>query len=268
LHLSGKNEAREMFRIRCQLFIVALTVAGLSVYAGEDPNVLNETLGEKAFSEFLGIPLQQDIIVEPTKRNIGSKNILLSLVMPGLGEWVAGEKGRAKIFMSFELGLWASYLGIREYSNVLERDYRTFAAVHAGVNTSGKAKQYWIDIGNADNIYAFNEKRRTERNLEATYMETEYYFWQWDKEGNRIEYSDLRDKQDHWKQIGTFVIGGMILNRIVSAIDVIRLVRKSNKDSSGMGENERDRRYSYLYWSYHNGRFLKEAIQLNFTWNF
>jgi hypothetical protein len=259
-----------MFRIRCQLFFVALTVymvAGLSVYAGEDRNVLNETTGEKTFSESLGIPLQQDVMKESSKGGIGSKNILLSLVVPGLGEWVAGEKGRAKIFMSFELGLWASYLGIREYSNVLERDYHTFAAVHAGVDTRGKAKQYWIDIGNADNIYVFNEKRRTERNLAATYVETEYNFWQWDNDGNRIEYSDLRDKQDHWKQIGTFMVGGMILNRIVSAIDVIRLVRRSD-DSSGMGEIEKDRRYSYLYWSYHNNRFLKQAVQLNFTWNF
>ena len=261
-----------MFKFCSQLFLITLIAfisAGVRLaYAGEGRLTPNQITADKEFSNSLGFPIQQEIMNESAKKNISSKNILLSLVLPGLGEWVGGEKGRAKIFMSFELGLWASYFGIREYTNVLERDYHTFAAIHAGVDTWGKNKQYWIDIGNADNIYAFNEKRRTDRNLEATYAETESYFWQWDNEGNRIEYSDLRDKQDHWKQIGTFMIGGMILNRIVSAVDIIRLIRKSKKVSSGMLENEKERRYSYLHWSYHNNRLQGEMVQLNFTWNF
>jgi len=261
-----------MFKLKPQIFViilfVSLSVCLNFVYAGDDRNISRQITDDREFSLSLETPLEEDSMEEASKGSIGSKNILLSLVLPGLGEWVAGEKGRAKIFMSFELGLWASYFGIREYANVLERDYLTFAAVHAGVNTRGKAKQYWIDIGNAANIYDFNEKRRIDRNLEATYPETKKYFWQWDSEGNRIEYSDLREKQDSWKQIGTFVVGGMILNRIVSAIDIVRLVRKNKKDSSGRSESEQDRRYSYLHWSYHQSRLLGDVVQLNFTWQF
>lgn len=207
-----------------------------------------------------GFPLS-DNNSEISTRSVDGKNILLSLILPGLGEWVAGEKGRAKIFMGFEVGLWASYFGSREYANVLERDYFAFAAVHAGVDSRNKGKQYWIDIGNADDIYEFNERRRVQRNLEATYPENEKYSWQWDSEGNRIEYSELRDKQDSWKKVGTFMIGGMVLNRIVSTIDIVRLIRKNKKSSD-------DDRYSFLHWTYRNNKFQGETVQLNFTWMF
>lgn len=261
-----------MLKLNSQRFPIilslVLSVWGNLVYSGENPDIGRQMTDDAEFSLAPVTPLQDGIMEKPSKGSISSKNILLSLVLPGLGEWIAGEKGRAKIFMSFELGLWASYFGIREYANVLERDYLTFAAVHAGVDTRGQAKQYWIDIGNAANIYSFNEKRRIDRNLGATYPETEKYFWQWDNEANRVEYSDLRDKQDNWKQIGTFMIGGMILNRIVSAIDIIRLVRRHKKASTGMIESEKDRRYSYLHWSYHQNHLQGDVVQLNFTWNF
>lgn len=203
-----------------------------------------------------------------SERHIGAENILLSLVIPGLGQWVAGEKGSAKIFMVTELAFWASYFGSREYANVIRRDYYTFAAVHAGVDTRSKDKQYWIDIGNSPGIYQFNERRRMERNLEATYSENDHYFWLWDSESNRVEYTELRDKEDNWKQIATFMVGGMVLNRIISAVDVIRLIRKNKKSSpEGMG-NRQDRRYSYLHWSYYQDRLQGEVVQLNFTMRF
>jgi hypothetical protein len=261
-----------MLKLRSQIFLILIIVSFSACvnfgHAEDGQNVSKQMTRNKEFSLSVGTPFQDDVMKEPSKGSIGSKNVLLSLILPGLGEWVAGEKGRAKIFMSLELGLWISYFGIREYANVLERNYLTYAAVHAGVDTRGKTKQYWIDIGNANNIYDFNERRRIDRNLEATYPETEKYFWQWDSEGNRIEYSDLRDKQDNWKQIGTFMIGGMILNRIVSAIDIIRLVRRSKKVSSGSLESGQERRYSYLHWSYHQNRLHGDVVQLNFTWNF
>jgi hypothetical protein len=235
--------------------VMIISIMGLTVTLPAGENSL--LLADKKTNEFS----LNDDVPEIASRNINGKNILFSLILPGLGEWVAGEKGRAKIFFGVEVGLWASYFGSREYANVLEQDYFTYAAVHAGVDSRGKGKQYWIDIGNADDIYEFNERRRVQRNLEATYPENEKYSWQWDSEGNRIEYSELRDKQDSWKKVGTFMIGGMVLNRIVSTIDIVRLIRKNKKSSD-------DNRYSFLHWTYRNNKFQGETVQLNFTWMF
>jgi len=87
------------------------------------------------------------------------KPILASLVMPGWGEYQLGHSRWAKGFVS-EVMLWLSYAGIIQYSRVLEKDYQAYAALHAGANPDGKDDQYWIDIGNANNIYQFNERRR------------------------------------------------------------------------------------------------------------
>ena len=246
-------------KIWIALFILYLSQNGL-IKAGED----SKSGGDKKVNEFTMSALthlENDNDQEISAKNVSSKNVLLSLIFPGLGEWVAGEKGRAKIFIGVELGLWASFFGSREYAKVLERDYFTYAAVHAGVDSRDKDKQYWIDIGNADDIYEFNERRIVQRNLEAVYPETGEYYWQWDSESNRIEYSELRDKQDSWKKVGTFIIGGMVLNRIVSAIDIVRLIRKSKNSPE-------DERYSYLYWSYHQNHIRGDVVRLNFTWMF
>lgn len=202
-----------------------------------------------------------DNMSNPAKGNINGTNIFLSLLLPGLGQWSAGYKTRAKTFAVAELALWASYFGSREYAISIKHDYFAFAALHAGVDTRGKDDQYWIDIGNAQNIYLFNERRLRERNLEAAYDETEENFWQWDKEQNRVEYTELREKQDDWKRIASFMIGGMVLNRIVSAVDVVRLIRKDRKSAD-------QQQQSFMYWDYHQDRFQGEVVRLNLTVKF
>jgi hypothetical protein len=190
-----------------------------------------------------------------------SKNILLSLLLPGLGEYVGGERGRAKVFFTSEVILWAGFIGSKAYSNTLKDDYRTYAAIHAGVQTANKGGQYWIDIGNANNIYIFNERRRVQRNLKATYPETDEYSWQWDQQENREEYADLRSKQNKWKNVSTYMIAGLIMNRIISAVDIVYLIRK-NKDRDDLYGS------SYFHFNYLPESVHGELMQLNFTWRF
>lgn len=192
---------------------------------------------------------------------IGGKNIFFSLILPGLGQWTAGEKGRAKVFFTAEVILWAGFFGSKAYANTLENDFQTFAAIHAGVNTNNKEAQYWIDVGNANNIYQFNEKRRVQRNLNATYPENGEYDWQWDEESNREEYAELRSNQRGWENTTKVMLGGLILNRIISTVDVIRLIRKRKKA-------EEDLSYSYFHFDYDTNYPHGETYRLNFTWNF
>lgn len=204
--------------------------------------------------------LLQEPVEEEVAPKSGGKYVLLSLVLPGAGEWFLGHKGHAKFFLGTELALWAGYLGTQGYIGVLENDFHSYAAVHAGVTTGGKNDQFWIDIGNSDNIYAYNEKRLVERRLEDVYPEDDAHYWQWDSKTNRDKYNDMRFKQHDWKQRANIIIGGVILNRLVSAIDVIRLIRKEKKADNT--------RYSRLYFNYGSNRWEGEVYRLNFrlTW--
>jgi len=216
------------------------------------------------------LPTNQSVLLAQNSSEIESKNVdrprhsakyaFLSLILPGAGEWAMGEKKLAKIFLGTEITLLVGYFGSRAYARVLERDFYAFAAVHAFVNTRNKSQQYWIDIGNASNIYQFNEKKRVQRNLKATYPETPEYYWQWDAESNRIKYINLRSKQHSWEKTATFIIGGMILNRVISMIDVIRIVRKGRSKS---------RSQTQLYWQYlPETPFSGEGVQMTFSVRF
>ncbi|MFZ0389302.1 MAG: hypothetical protein WAN36_02500 [Calditrichia bacterium] len=186
-----------------------------------------------------------------------AKYVLSSLVLPGSGEWLAGHKNMAKFFFGTELALWAGYIGARAYANVLEDNFQAYAAVHAGIQTTGKGQQYWIDIGSADNIYEFNEQQRVLRNLEGTYRQEQDYFWQWDTPENRRRYSLQRIRQHDWERRATFVISGLILNRIISAIDVIRILRKDKKNSAV--------HQSRLFFDYKQDRLQGDIFRLNMT---
>ncbi|GAB4374173.1 MAG: hypothetical protein Kow0042_18550 [Calditrichia bacterium] len=198
--------------------------------------------------------------VESSEKGGGFKfrYVLFSLVLPGAGEWVLGSKGLAKIFFGSEVALWAGYLGTQNYIGVLEDNYQAYAAVHAGVNTADKSEQYWIDVGNADDIFQHNHKRLLQRNLEGTYTENEFYRWVWDSRQSRDQYNELRFKQHDWKRRANILIGGMVLNRLISAVDVIRLLRKQGKESSTQT--------SRIFFDYRNTVREGEVYCLNLIW--
>ncbi|MEL6824129.1 MAG: hypothetical protein AAFP70_20415 [Calditrichota bacterium] len=188
----------------------------------------------------------------------GVENVLLSMLIPGLGEWRMGNKRAAKIFMGTEVVMWISYLSTRGYINVLQNDLEAFAASRAGVNTAGKGDQYWIDVGQAESIYAFNESKLLERDLNGRYEEGAGFDWQWQSEEDRTDYRQRRLDRLDWKRRSTFLAGGIVLNHLVSAVDVVRLLRKNR--SSELSEE----RSSVLNFSYVPEQGA-ERMQLNFT---
>jgi len=193
---------------------------------------------------------------------ISRKNILYSLLVPGLGEWAAGHRTAAKIFLGADLSLIGGIIGSQAYARQLERDFHGFAAVHAGVNIAGKNSQYWIDVGNATDLFTFNERRRVQRNLKATWPETDFYFWQWDSEKNRFKYAALRSKQHNWDNASNFLVAGMIINRLISAVNVLRLIHKDKI------RKEKVLRKSYFHWNFAGTKTQGKIVRLNLTFLF
>lgn len=187
--------------------------------------------------------------------------ILFSLLLPGTGEWAMGHKTLGKTFLGVDVVLWLTYFGTRQYTNVLQQDLETHAAVHAGVNTGGKNDQYWIDVGSTLSIYDFNEQKLRERDLEGVYPEGAQYDWVWDSEGSRVAYVEKRFDRLDWKRYTNWMVGALVLNRIISAVDVLRLIRKEKSA-------EQETRQSYLHLNYAYNRVEGEIVQLNLTMQF
>jgi hypothetical protein len=152
-----------------------------------------------------------------------------SLLLPGMGEAYVGKYGYTKFFLSVELVGWGFYLANRMRVNSREQDYKNFATQHAGVKNASKDDQYWIDIGKYDNIYEYNEQRRRERDISAIYEENAMNYWRWDNYDNRLFYDGRRIETREIERREVFIIGAVVLNHLVSAINALRLAKAYNR---------------------------------------
>jgi hypothetical protein len=154
---------------------------------------------------------------------------LLSLILPGAGEWYTGNRTAARMSFGAELLIWAGYISNNLYSDHLQNETRVYAVQHAGVQRSGKDTQYWIDIGKHDDIYLFNEKRHQERNFDALYPQTAEYAWDWDSHENRLRYDGKRLNANVIANRIVYFQAAVLLNHMISGVNAMRLARRHNR---------------------------------------
>lgn len=148
-----------------------------------------------------------------------------SLILPGWGEHSIDHHTRAYVMNGTELGLWVSYALFHLSGRSLERDMKAYAAVHAGINPAGKDLFYFTDMGNYMNLYEYNDQKLRNRQSIYLYPDDEEYFWAWDSDDARREFDEQRIRSQELLQMATFALGGLVLNRIVSVIDIIILTK-------------------------------------------
>ena len=154
--------------------------------------------------------------------------VVKSLVFPGWGEYYLDNKIRGRIFVFSEIMLLLSTLGSYSVAQRQDKEYKAYAVEHAGVNPTGKDKQFWVDIGNYSSLFAFNEEHLRWREFNALYENNDIWAWLWDSNNNRKRFETMRIDSDSWRQRSVFLIGGVVLNHIISAIDVLYLSRISS----------------------------------------
>ena len=181
---------------------------------------------------FLQVVFSQEINLNKDSRDPLISPVLKSLVFPGWGEYSLGYQQRGRIMALTESVIFISILGSYSNSNKFESNYKAYAAQHAGVSPIGKNRQYWIDIGNYSSIDQFNEEHLRWRDFNAVYKQDKNWNWVWNDDGNRIFFEKMRIKADTWKLRASFLIGGMVLNHIISAIDALYLFRISNIENT------------------------------------
>jgi len=216
-----------------RFFTIAFLLASVSLQAqdvqvlpfSEGREMLNSEYSPQTDNE-LALPFSFDVAAE--KKSVG-RALLFSLLLPGAGEYYVGEKGHAGFFLGMEVLAWSALLLNDYHFNNLRDNYRTFAAQHADVSRAGKDKQYWINIGKFDDIYAYNEQRLRDRNVDALYTNTEAFYWEWDSRQNRLKYDAKRLDAVNVESREVYIITGILVNHLVSGINAMRLARKHNK---------------------------------------
>lgn len=186
--------------------------------------------------------------------------ILYSMILPGMGELYAGDYGWAQYLTITDGVIWGTLFGFNIYGSFQRDNYKAFASSKAGVFIGGKDEKFFADLGNYTHVAEFNREAELERNFIEIYNENTHK-WNWKSQTDRKEYRKM------WKSSETvfnnirFSAGALILNRIVSVINAVRLVSKHNK-------NLKEELSWNMYFGVNSNATLPTSFTMNFTHSF
>lgn len=186
------------------------------------------------FARSAALPQDPAPVLQPERKS-PAVGVIYSLLLPGMGEMYANGFDEGRYSLIAEGTLWLGYLSYRQYGTWLQSDARRFAASHAGAGIDGKNDRFFVDIGNFNDTYEYNDKKLIDRELEKVYDVSANY-WRWDTDDNRREYRAMRVSSERVFNNSKFVVATIVVNHIISAINAARLIRLHNTQaSSSMG---------------------------------
>ncbi|MCH7964475.1 MAG: hypothetical protein IH852_11130 [Bacteroidetes bacterium] len=208
------------------LLILAIASSVFSQQQSSFSILLLEQEIKSSASEYSSANLNFSNDIETAKKS-GGLAILYSLLLPGMGELYADGYESGKYFTIAEGVLLGTYIGMSVYASNQEDNYKAYATTNASINTIGKDDDYFATIGQYQNIDNFNDQKALERNFNQMY-DTETFFWKWQSTEDRRAYRSMWSSSEQTYNDLRFIVGAMILNRVVSAINAVRLVSAYN----------------------------------------
>jgi hypothetical protein len=172
----------------------------------------------------------------PNKAPGGKKALLLSLLLPGLGEFSLGAKGRATGFFVAEGLIWTHYAWFQVAGSKRKDNYIEQAQAHAGVGVSEASDDYWKSVGQymtsqGTGPDAYEETlRREARDIYPDDPASQDAYvterlpsgdeaWSWSSTDARDSYKDTRESSRRAYDKSKYSFAAAIVNRILSAID-------------------------------------------------
>ncbi len=188
---------------------------------------------QHAISEISQInDIDQQIALDDVKQKKSTGlAIVYSLLLPGMGELYANAYDSGVYFTVADGVLWGTYIGMNVYGNWQKDRYISYAQTNADVTTENKDDDYYATISEYLSIDQYNDQKAFERNFDEMYN-TEQYFWKWNTSEERKVYREMWVSSEQTLNDVRFVVWGLLLNRVVSAINAVRLVSKYNNNLS------------------------------------
>ena len=178
-----------------------------------------------------------------------SRAFLRSIVVPGWGQIAEDKRSLGYTFLTAEALLIVGIIGLRTHAAWLEEDYKTLADQHAGIDGNFD-HQFYVDIGNWMTRIDYNEQRLRDRYYDAVYTDPNFD-WSWDSDGNRRKFRDLRIASDNSRQISILLVGGIVLNHFISAIEAGRGIEAKADKAATLNIDYNSKQQMMLNLSYY-----------------
>lgn len=201
-------------------------------FISEISNSFDNVLPAADFSsdEFSSPPIQ-----ESSKKVSLLKAGIYSALIPGLGEYYVGHRGKAKVFFAVEAATWISFFSFHIYGNWKKDDYIDYAAIHANANLENKNDEFRDWVGFYNDIDQFNSLGRVQ-DPDRPYLEDNPdNHWQWQSSSEQEVYRNLKNRSREAHRRRDFMIGLAIVTRIVSIVDAVRDAKRAQRTIDDTG---------------------------------
>lgn len=168
---------------------------------------------------------------DQTQFNNKGKAILASALVPGWGQTILKNNLKGEIMLWVDGAIWLAYGGYTWYGNSRNRDAKIFARNNAQANLGIKSDKYFRELERYNNSSIYNDDIRREARerfpddpeAQNNYIMQNGYFndstWNWNADSLRFVYWEKRKSARSAFTKAGFVLGGALLNRVVSMID-------------------------------------------------
>lgn len=159
-------------------------------------------------------------------RDLGKKFTagLLSLVLPGAGQYYNGDRSKAAVFLGAEAAVWTTYIVFNEQGEGYEEDYKQYAESYAGVSGEHDA-DYWSALSSYLDGDAYNEallRDARANGIDDPTLLAPEDVWQWRNQDYQYDYRSIRADAKRSYDRRDFMTAFAVINRIVSVVDAVR----------------------------------------------
>ncbi len=162
------------------------------------------------------------------RKSVG-KAVLYSIILPGLGEHYVGNRKKARYFFAAEALWWLGYLFYRTDGGWKKDDYIAFARERAGASLEDKSDEFVDFVGFYYNIDQYNSLGRVLDRDRPYLVDNASNHWCWQNSKDKAAFRQMKNGSREAYRRAKFMIGLMILSRIVSAIDAAHDARSSRR---------------------------------------
>ena len=153
--------------------------------------------------------------------------MLMSLAVPGSGHYYVDKNKSAYVYLAFDAAFVFGAVLFNNIANGRETEARSFAHMAAGIESAPSGEAYWRHVGAYMDAAQYNEAIELSRGSDDGLYTDPKAWWRWADESQQEEYNGIRQKARDLRVASSFFIGALVLNRLVSVVD-LRVFRKKS----------------------------------------